>query len=197
MATKKIDYNSNVNQDIKSKFVHREVQACVTSLVEYVLTSGEIVPEPPFTFDDIENYYTYPEWSQRLQGEDLYFPGGTEEAKDEFLTKFDDLVTASEDLYGNEEISEETHERNLELIQEAKEEFEALDQEGQEIFEWWMVTNWLGEKLKEKGKAVVSDGLNTYWGRTTTGQAILLDHVISEICSEMEILEGQTNIWAK
>ena len=35
----------------------------------------------------------------------------------------------------------------------------------------------------------------TVWGRATTGQAILLDGVISEICSDMEILEGQANEW--
>lgn len=64
-----------------------------------------------------------------------------------------------------------------------------------EIFEWWIVTGWLYEKLKEKGQPVLEWGNNDYWGRCTSGQSILLDHVISEIAEEMEILEGQPNEW--
>ena len=32
-----------------------------------------------------------------------------------------------------------------------------------------------------------------YGGRTSTGQSMLFDDVISEICNDMEILEGQKN----
>lgn len=67
--------------------------------------------------------------------------------------------------------------------------------EMQEIFEWWIVTNWLYEKLKEKNEPVLEWGNNYYWGRTCTGQAIMLDWVISEICAEMEILQGQKYEW--
>ena len=67
----------------------------------------------------------------------------------------------------------------------------------QEIFEWWIVSKYLYRKLKEKDEPVLEWGNNYYWGRTTTGQAILLDRVISEICGEMEILEGQRYSWAE
>lgn len=66
-----------------------------------------------------------------------------------------------------------------------------------EIFEWWIVTEYLYNKLKAKGQPVLEWGNNCYWGRCTTGQAIMLDHVISEICSDMEILDGQKYSWAK
>jgi len=65
-----------------------------------------------------------------------------------------------------------------------------------EVFEWWAVSKWFLEKLREK-KEVVIDTYPPIWGRTTTGQAILLDSVISEICADMEILEGQANSWEK
>lgn len=68
--------------------------------------------------------------------------------------------------------------------------------EPQEIFEWWNVSDWLAEKLRAKGEPILSyDEFNYFWGRTCSGQAILLDNVISEICEEMGILEGQKNEW--
>lgn len=67
----------------------------------------------------------------------------------------------------------------------------------QEILEWWIVSNYLYRKLKEKGEPVLEWGNNYYWGRGCSGMAILLDGVISSICSEMEILDGQKYSWAK
>ncbi len=71
------------------------------------------------------------------------------------------------------------------------------EQEPQEIYEWWIVTEYLYKKLIERGEAGIEWGNNCYWGRTSCGQAILLDHVISLICEEMEILDGQKYSWAK
>jgi hypothetical protein len=55
-----------------------------------------------------------------------------------------------------------------------------------EIYEHWIVSDWLAGELEEKGHAVIRDfyGL-TIWGRPTTGQAIYIDGVIQEIYSEM------------
>ena len=65
-----------------------------------------------------------------------------------------------------------------------------------EIFEHWTVSGFLARKLAKHGHRVLDDffGL-TIWGRPTSGQAILLDGVISDICEGMEILEGQRNEW--
>ena len=76
---------------------------------------------------------------------------------------------------------------------------EAMQDDGvdiQEIYEWWIISEFLYRKLKEKGEPVLEWGNNYYWGRTTTGQAILLDNVITKICQDMEILEGQKHSWA-
>ena len=67
----------------------------------------------------------------------------------------------------------------------------------QEIFEWWIVTDFLYRKLKAHGEPVLEWGDNYYWGRTCCGQAIRLDWVISKICEEMEILSGQKYDWSK
>ena len=74
---------------------------------------------------------------------------------------------------------------------------EDIDYEAQEIFEYWIVSEFLYRKLRDKGYPVLEWGNNYYWGRTGTGQAILLDRVISEICFEMEILQGQKYSWEK
>jgi hypothetical protein len=47
-----------------------------------------------------------------------------------------------------------------------------------EIYEWWDCDSWLLARLGERGKCILD---NTYWGRCTTGQSIMLDHVIVEI----------------
>lgn len=65
----------------------------------------------------------------------------------------------------------------------------------QEIYEYWIVTPWLGEKLREKGEPVLKRHGGWIWGRTCSGQAIALDWVISLICYDMGILEGQPHEW--
>jgi hypothetical protein len=73
----------------------------------------------------------------------------------------------------------------------------SMDDYVREAYEHWIVTSWFADKLKEKGE-IVGELLNWHiWGRCTTGQAILLDSVIEQIASDMEILPGQKNDWSK
>ena len=53
-----------------------------------------------------------------------------------------------------------------------------------EALEHWIVSDWLADKLEERGEMVIRDfkGL-TIWGRTTSGQHISLDYVIQKISS--------------
>ena len=55
------------------------------------------------------------------------------------------------------------------------------ESESQEIYEWWIVNEWLLDKLEEKGEPVLRTDYGNWWGRTTTGQAIMLDWVIAVI----------------
>jgi len=70
-----------------------------------------------------------------------------------------------------------------------------LDYDYFEAYEFWSVTPFLARKLSERGEAIEDIMGFTVWGRGTTGQAILLDHVISLIAEDMEILEGQSYEW--
>ena len=51
----------------------------------------------------------------------------------------------------------------------------------EEALEHWCVSAWLGERLKEEGEMVIDFLGLTIWGRTTSGQAIMLDSVVEDI----------------
>jgi hypothetical protein len=62
--------------------------------------------------------------------------------------------------------------------------FEA-NQTPQEIFEWWIVSPWLGKKLLVMGEPIIDNDYGFWWGRCTTGQAIALDYVIQSIYDDL------------
>ena len=55
-----------------------------------------------------------------------------------------------------------------------------------EIYEHWVVSDWLADKLETHGELIVRDfhGL-TIWGRPTTGQMIAMDGVIQDIAKSV------------
>lgn len=71
---------------------------------------------------------------------------------------------------------------DYDTLAETKEE---LEEEPQEIFEWWLVTSWLSKELMAKGEPVLDNDYGTWWGRTYTGQSITMDRVIQEIASDL------------
>ena len=62
--------------------------------------------------------------------------------------------------------------------------FEA-NQEPQEIFEWWLVSAWLGKKLMVEGEPVLDNDYGVWWGRCTTGQAISMDYIIEKVYGDI------------
>jgi hypothetical protein len=188
--------NDGKNQSIKQKFVGQHVFCNVGSLVEYCLSKGFEDSDSPVNLDEIENYYSYPEYN----GEFASFDGGTDEERQTEIERLRDLQS---DLYDKiqeleDQNSQAAHslEQQRTQIEDEITELENLESESQEIFEWWAVSEFLYRKLKEQGYCVVDTGSCYVWGRTTTGQAILLDYVITKICADMGILEGQENSWA-
>ena len=51
----------------------------------------------------------------------------------------------------------------------------------QEIFEYWVCSKWLINKLKDIGEPILETNMETWWGRTCTGQSICLDFVIQQL----------------
>ena len=81
-------------------------------------------------------------------------------------------ITSLQDFYAN-----------LEAYQDRLED---IEEEPQEIYEWWIVDSWFAKKLAAKGQAILTCDYFTAWGRTCTGQSIHLDYVIEEIYKELQ-----------
>jgi hypothetical protein len=50
-----------------------------------------------------------------------------------------------------------------------------------EIFEWYRVSTYLGEALEAAGYVTLRNDYGDWWGRTTTGQALIMDGVLQDI----------------
>jgi predicted nuclease with TOPRIM domain len=171
--------NSNVNQKIKGKFVEREVYANVGTMVEYILNKSCEDREAPFTWDDVINMYA--DNSEEIEDK--------QEQIDELNNK---IMEVNEDDENFETIIDNLQEQ-IDDLQNKIDELENEQEEPREVYQWFLVSDWLCQKLKEHGEVVIED--ENIWGRGCCGQAILLDGVISNICEEMEILEGQKYEW--
>jgi len=67
-----------------------------------------------------------------------------------------------------------------ELIDEVRNNGEDM----QEIFEWYLVSDWLLDRLREINEPVIDNDYGEYWGRCGTGQAICLDHNMQVLAYE-------------
>lgn len=65
-------------------------------------------------------------------------------------------------------------------------DLEGIEPYEREVYEHWIVSHWLGERLADMGEKVDFDfaGL-VIWARTTTGQAICMDYVIQQIAKDL------------
>lgn len=61
--------------------------------------------------------------------------------------------------------------------------------EPQEIFEWWLVTDWLAEHLIAIGEPVLENDYGFWWGRTCSGQSILQDGTLQQIVKKLGLHE--------
>lgn len=50
-----------------------------------------------------------------------------------------------------------------------------------EIYEWYLVSDWFIDRLREINEPVLDNDYGEYWGRCCTGQAIYLDYSIQEL----------------
>ena len=67
---------------------------------------------------------------------------------------------------------------------ETEEEIQEIRDNGedtQEVYEHWLCSNWFISQMKKQDKPILETDLETWWGRTCTGQSIYLDHNIQEL----------------
>lgn len=53
-----------------------------------------------------------------------------------------------------------------------------------EPYEWWRVTEWLCRELSDIGEVVIDNSYGYWWGRCTTGQALIMDGVLQKIAAK-------------
>ena len=201
------------NQRIIDRLVDREVLCCVTQEMEYMLSKVfEGDDKNPFTEDDLCNLYlpccdecgnTYGLSEVRVRDlrnadlrRDVY---GTDLSGD-FVYGVACPVCGEVYRTGDEAkrcCGEDTVVYRCDNCGAvfSEDERNNLPTETPEIYEWWAVSNWFGEKLKEHGQPVIESWGKSYWGRTCTGQSISLDGCIINIAAEMGILEGMEFDW--
>ena len=54
----------------------------------------------------------------------------------------------------------------------------------QEILEWYLVSDWFLDRLREINEPIIDNDYGEYWGRCCTGQSICLDYNIQELAYE-------------
>jgi len=85
----------------------------------------------------------------------------------------------SEDVYiCQSSLIEKCFESSLFSIEDIENLNDEESDEYREIYEWWSISDWLTEKLREHKEPILENDYGTWWGRTTTGQAIKMDSVI-------------------
>ena len=54
--------------------------------------------------------------------------------------------------------------------------------DNEDIMEWWLVTPWLARQLQEHDETVIEQYGCHWWARTTSGQAVYMDAVMTAVC---------------
>lgn len=112
------------------------------------------------------------------------------------IDELDNLIDELETLIDTSEPEEAVaYQSSIDELQRERDQLEE-DSEPQECLEFWIVSSWFGDKLREHGETVADVLDFTIWGRCTSGQSITADEVIRSIASEMEILPGQCHEWS-
>ena len=72
-----------------------------------------------------------------------------------------------------------------EIIDEVRNNGEDIN----EILEWYLVSDWFLDRLREINEPVIDNDYAEYWGRCSTGQSIYLDHNIQELAYQYSLDE--------
>jgi len=139
---------------------------------QYVNNSEEI-EELRDQIEDLENYrddLIYDVEDQQEQIDDL-----------EYYNKDHTDMFIQEWIEGLEFIIEQ----DIESLESEIADLESDQEYPTEALEHWIVSDWFADKLEQHGQMVIEFCNLNIWGRTTSGQAIIMDYVMQEIASEV------------
>jgi len=135
-------------------------------------------------YNKADDEQTRQEKNRILVDREVYccFSYAMSELQEKEVISFDDI----ENQYETDEEIKENHKYDLKGLseEEIKEYVENVKDRGEnikDIYEYWIVSEWLYDKLKELNEPVLEWGNLNIWGRTCTGQAICLDYTMDEV----------------
>lgn len=198
---------STANERILKLFTEREVLAEVTSMVEYIFDTGTVDNCPPFNADDVEmkTEICCPDCGAEEENlvrhlveadevEPIFDPSGL--ADEQFLCPIcmapHPVMEDAKQCCAGLEVYKCAE---CERIISVDEYDEMAEVDTGHIFNWYMITPWLLDKLIEYGEPVISNP--PIWGRRKVTKDPWNDPVIEAICGELEILEGQKHDWSR
>lgn len=186
------------NWRVLDKFVEREVFCDVTIFVERIM---ELSMES--TLDEFPEFYEeeFPPLELSVIGKT--FEGGDSDDLSNFTEEIEEERDAFIEEHGTRTDTHEvlftiaSHIHQLTNYKKALKQLDEHRDSGRmpEIFCYYSVSNYLADRLKKHGEKVSEYGNHYIWGRGTFGQSITCDGVISRICIDMGIMEGQENSW--
>jgi len=173
----------------------QDVLACQTALVNSLLAEGG---RDGWTLDDIENLYPdvdmagFDECYERARD----FGGPTPDPDPYSMDRDQLLAVITAASPSNEHplpavtdeqlrrlVIELIDQRSIEGLEEWQEA--ARDTGPVEVYEWWLVTGYLASRLRGIGEPVLDNEYGCWWGRTCTGQSILLDGTLQRIAASI------------
>lgn len=168
---KRFEETSETNQKIISLFLKREQAHDITPWVDYILSCAAEFPEDaPFGWPDIL----------------CALPVGYE-------TCCPDCGVELKKLPGDMRMA---CPECGSLFDEGEIDAANVDYVADHVQSWWMVSDFLADKLAERGELVFATNQGSVWGRMLSDIVdISEDKDIAHICSELEILEGQKHAW--
>lgn len=178
--------------ELAQMYAERDVLCCQSSLV------SELINEEfaGFTVDDIENTYRdASDWTVEQCHDYLEDNGGDfPSCDDPWSMNRDELVELLEGSAGIQCHPEVSQEELLQAVLESidEEHLDGLDEwreaaqecsndNPQEAYEWWAVSQWLCKELRALGEIVIDNGYGCWWGRGCTGQGMLMDGTLQDV----------------
>ena len=141
-------------QDKTRQLVDQDVYSCVSMMVDFILSTEHYEMGENAPFSMEDVTNMHsPDYSEMEEGE---------------------LDEINDDQHG-EDFTDYDFDEKVEFLQD--------NHEMPEIYEWWMVSNWLADKLDEMGECILDGNI---WGRCTTGQAIMMDGIIEKLIVDLD-----------
>ena len=158
--------------------VQREVIYCVSSLVHTLTQENKLEEEQAIDLWTAPIDYGAAKYELELERDYVFKHFCTEDNTYYFGVRNEHGTFKVDPIYNSES----------EAIAEWFEVYHGGDLEDyrQEIYEHWIVTDWLANRLEEKGETVIHDFMGlTIYCRPCTGQALHCDGVFQQIYNDL------------